>query len=235
MHTRLWRLSLGFVVALACLPGTARSVPILVQFGVQVDSVGGSECDPPGNVFCPFLPGESGLLTFHLDTADGFFITDLGLVEMPSGAASLTTATGSRTFAYHGTDPELIADLGSATVENDTAFGDVIEIRGIAQDLSTQVLRLTDPTGTAIGAADLADHVSFESWILGRFDASLFSSGTFGYDVLQDGSGAFGTVDIARGLRTVVPIPEPQAMLVFAIGVSLAARAGRRRVRATGS
>ena len=181
MRARLRRLFLGFVVALACLPGTASSLPILVQFGVQVDSVGGSECDPPGNAFCPFLPGESGLLAFHLDTTDGFFITDVGLVEMPSGAATLTTTTGWRTFSYHGTDPELIADLLSATVENDTAFGDVIEIRGVAQDLSTQLVRLTDPTGTAFGATDLADHVSFESWILGRFDASLFKSGTFGY------------------------------------------------------
>lgn len=228
MHTRLRRLSLGFVVVIACLPGTARSVPILVQFGVQVDSVGGSECDPPGNVFCPFLAGQSGRLAFQLNTADGFYITDLGLVEMPSGAATLTTATGSRTFSYSGTDPELIADLASVTVVNDPVFGDVVEIRGIAEDLSTQLVRLTDPTGAAIGAADLADPTSFESWILDRFDASLFTSGTFGYDVLQDGSGAFGTVDIGSGLRTVVPIPEPQAMLLFAIGVALAARAGRK-------
>lgn len=212
----------------ACLAGTAHSVPILVQLGVQVDSVGGSECDPPGNVFCPFLAGESGRLAFQLDTADGFYITDLGLVEMPSGAATLTTATGSRTFSYYGTDPDLIADLASVTVVNDPVFGDTIEIQGIAEDLSTQLVRLTDPTGTAIGAADLADRTSFESWILDRFDASLFTSGTFSYDVLQDGSGAFGTVDIGSGVRTVTPIPEPQAMLVFAVGIALVARAARK-------
>lgn len=218
------RVALALTIATLCLPTTAGAVPILVQFGVQVDGVGGPECDPPGNASCPFLPGESGVLRFALDTADGFFISDVGLVEMPAGSATLATGTGTRTFSYQGGDPELIADLCSATIENDGSFGDVIEIQGVAADLSIQSVRLTDPTGTAIDAADLVDRAAFESWLLTRFDASLFASGTFFYDVLQDGSGAFGTVDVANALRTVVPIPEPRALLVFGLGLALAAR-----------
>lgn len=197
-----------------------------LEFGCGVEPVDDFYCIP--NV----QGGDRSRLTISLDTLSrvsslpeeaGWWPPD----EMPSGGAyaiwnsTLETRTGP--YRTH----EGVGGVwdGFLTIDIRDGDEDLFIIYG-PSDLDSEWagavgVRLSDSTGTAISALDLSSEAAVSNWLLNRFSASLFDSGTWYTSTYDGGGGAWGRVSV----------PEPSmgfVLLASLLGFTLVSRARRR-------
>jgi hypothetical protein len=219
------------LIAIMMMPRLAEAAVVEFNFDVFVDHEGDpdiTDCtlEPVDDFYCiPNIQvGDRVGLTFAVDTATrveppAAYYESFGVdpfIWGTFGVWSTTIQTGAGPYTPHlGQGREYDGLPIFSVVDGPT---DIFEIYApTAYDGEPgggTRITLSDATGSAIDASDLASAAAFENWVLHRFDASLFDVGHWDLSTYDGGAGAGGRIDVSA---TEVPEPSMLALMLAAV------------------